>query len=199
MKDDNLTNWLATIVESSDDAILSKTLDGIILSWNKAAEKLYGYTASEMIGQSIIKIFPAELKNDLDVILKKISSGERIEHYETVRVRKDSARLNISVTISPIMDAAGKITGASAIARDITEKKLFESECEKKEQQLALTQQIAKLGYWEWDLLTGKLEWSDELYKIYSLEKSAKEITFEDYIKYIYPDDRLHVRKIIDI
>ncbi len=198
MKNENLNNLLAAIVESSDDAILSKTLDGIILSWNRAAEKLFGYTADEMIGQSIIKIFPSELKYEFDGILKKIRSGERIEQYETIRVRKDGRRINISLKISPIIDEEGKITGALAIARNVDGKKILGSEHEKKERQLALTQKIAKLGYWEWDLLFGRLEWSDELYKIYGLKKSAEEISLENYFEIIHPEDRSDVRKVID-
>ncbi len=198
MKNDNLNNRLAAIIESSDDAILSKTLDGIITSWNRSAERLFGYTTGEMIGQSIIKIFPPELKSELAEISNKIRTGERIEHYETIRVRKDGERINISVTVSPIIDEEGNITGVSSIARDITAKKLIESERVKKEQQLSLAQQIARLGYWEWDLLTDSLEWSDDLYKIYGKNKSVKEITFDDYIASIYPDDRTAVRKVID-
>ncbi len=198
MNSDNLNKMFAAIIESSEDAILSKTLEGIITSWNKAAERLYGYSSGEMIGQSIIKIFPPERKNELSEILKKLSSGERIERYETTRLRKDGKIVNVSLTISPIRDENGKVSGASAIARDITRQKLLEAERMLKEQQLTLAQQIANLGYWEWDLVSGKLEWSDELYKIYGRKKSEWEATFENYFECIYHEDRKDVRKIID-
>jgi PAS domain S-box-containing protein len=114
---------LAAIVESSDDAIISKDLRGIITSWNRGAEKIFGYTAEEMIGSSILKIIPPELQHDEDRILQTIAGGERIHHFETVRVAKDGRRLDVSLTISPVRDDAGKIIGAAKIARDISQQK----------------------------------------------------------------------------
>ena len=111
---------LAAIVESSDDAIISKDLNGIVTSWNRAAERLYGYDAGEMVGQPIRRIIPAELQTEEDGILAKIRAGERIDHFETQRLRKDGTRFEVSITVSPIMDEHGRIVGASKIARDIT-------------------------------------------------------------------------------
>ena len=124
---------LAAIVDSSDDAIISKDLTGIIKSWNAAATRLFGYTAAEAIGQSILILIPPELQHEEPVILRKMAAGERIEHFETKRRRKDGQLVDISLTISPILDASGRIVGVSKIARDITERKqaeaaLFESE-----------------------------------------------------------------------
>jgi PAS domain S-box-containing protein len=117
---------LAAIVESSEDAIISKTMAGIIQSWNQAAERLYGYTAAEVIGQPITLLIPPDLANDFPMIMARLARGERIEHYETHRVTKDGTRLDIALTISPIRDHTGQIIGASAIARDITERKRLE-------------------------------------------------------------------------
>ena len=111
---------LAAIIEFSDDAIVSKGLDGVVTSWNHGAEVLFGYTAEEMIGQPIIRIIPLELRYEEDDILGRLRRGERIDHYETVRVAKDGRRLNVSLSVSPIRDATGRIVGASKIARDIT-------------------------------------------------------------------------------
>ena len=113
---------LASIVESSDDAIISKTLDGIITTWNKAAERIYGYQAGEIIGQSVSLLIPRDRANEMTEILKKIRNGERLDHYETTRRTKDGATIVISLTVSPIHDSAGRIVGASSIARDITER-----------------------------------------------------------------------------
>ena len=113
---------LAAIVESSDDAIVSKTLDGIIRSWNAGAERLFGYSTQEAIGQPITLIIPPERQDEERAILARLCRGERVEHFETVRVSKHGRRLNISLTVSPIRDDAGLIIGASKIARDITEK-----------------------------------------------------------------------------
>jgi PAS domain S-box-containing protein len=114
---------LAAIVESSDDAIVSKTLGGVIWSWNAGAERLFGYTADEAVGQPITLIIPQERHGEEGAILERLCRGERVEHFETVRVAKNGRRLDISLTVSPIRDDAGNVIGASKIARDITERK----------------------------------------------------------------------------
>lgn len=116
-------NRLAAIVESSDDAIVSKGLDGIITSWNRAAERIFGYAASEAIGQHITLIIPPDRKMEEDQILARIARGERIDHFQTVRRRKDGTQFDVSVTISPVRDSFGRIIGASKVARDITAQK----------------------------------------------------------------------------
>lgn len=121
---------LAAIVESSDDAIIGKSLDGIVFSWNSGAERLYGYRREEMIGRSISVTVPVERREELRQILGRLAKGERVDHIETVRLRKDGRRLLVSLTISPIIDAAGTIIGASAIARDISRRKRAEAERE---------------------------------------------------------------------
>jgi len=118
---------LAAIVVSSDDAIVGKTLDGCVTSWNAGATRIFGYEPKEMIGQSIIKIIPPELRQEEDEILAKLKRGEHIAHYETVRLAKDGRRLNISLSVSPVFDKTGRIIGASKIARDVTEKKRVEA------------------------------------------------------------------------
>src|SRR3984885_9585328 len=130
---ERVTSLLAAIVDSSDDAIISKKLDGTITSWNKGAERLFGYTASEAIGQHISFIIPANRRDEETVIIERIKKGERIEHFDTVRVRKDQTPLDISLTISPVRDASGKIVGASKIARDITQRKRIERELRESE------------------------------------------------------------------
>jgi len=118
---------LSAIVESADDAIISKTLDGVVRSWNAGAEQLFGYSAREAIGQSIAIIIPPERLDEERLILSRLRRGERIEHYETVRLSKDGRRLDISLTISPLRDSKGRIIGASKIARDITARKQSEA------------------------------------------------------------------------
>src|SRR5580658_7686342 len=134
MQADKAIGLLAAIVDSSDDAIVSKTLEGIITSWNSGAERLFGYTAKEAVGQPFSMVIPLERRDEETRILARLSQGERIDHFDTVRVRKDGTKLEISLTISPVRDAAGKIIGASKIARDIGARKRVERELHESEQ-----------------------------------------------------------------
>jgi PAS domain S-box-containing protein len=133
---------LAALVDSTDDAIVSKDLNGIILTWNDAAARMFGYSAEEIIGKSVRLLIPEELQHEEDVILSKIGAGERISHFETLRVRKNGERFDVSITISPLIDREGKIIGASKIARDITERKRLEKQLIRSEK-LAATGRMA--------------------------------------------------------
>jgi PAS domain S-box-containing protein len=142
---------LAAIVDSSDDAIIGKSLDGIIQTWNSGAERLYGYSTDEAIGQNISILTPPELSNEISEILEKIKSGERIKNYETTRISKDGRRIYVSLTISPIIDRSGKIVGASTIARDITNRRQMEEELRRHSEHLEelvenRTEEIKKLN-----------------------------------------------------
>jgi PAS domain S-box-containing protein len=117
---------LASIVASADDAIISKNLDGAITSWNRAAERIFGYTEEEAIGRSIRLIVPPDLYEEEDNVLQHIRAGTGVDHYDTVRVRKDGTRVEVSLTVSPIVTVTGEIIGASKIARDITERRRLE-------------------------------------------------------------------------
>lgn len=145
---------LAAIVEGSDDAIVSKTLQGIVTSWNAGAARIFGYSAAEMIGQPILKIIPRELHSEEEQILARLRRGERIDHFDTVRVAKDGRRVNVSLTVSPLRDGTGRIVGASKIARDVTERKqreelqrlLFEELNHRVKNTLATIQSIANMS-----------------------------------------------------
>lgn len=133
---ENATLQLAAIVESSDDAIIGKTLDGVITSWNPGAENLYGYSANEVINKTIAILIPPYHPNEIPQFLESISNGERVKHYETKRMRKDGKQIDVSLTISPIKDLRGNIIGASTIAHDITERKRAEEELKASREQL---------------------------------------------------------------
>lgn len=122
------TSFLAFIVQSCDDAIIGKTLDGTVVSWNTGAEKLYGYAAGEMIGQSVTRLFPRYRPEELSEIMDVIIKGEKITCLETIRMRKDGSPVQVSITVSPVRDAEGRIIGASTVARDITRRKEEETE-----------------------------------------------------------------------
>lgn len=172
---------LAAIVESSDDAISGKDLDGTILSWNSGAERMYGYSAEEMIGKSISILESPDHPDEVKQILESIRRGEPVEHYETVRLRKDGQRINVSLTVSPIRDAAGSITGASTIARDITERKRIEEE---RDRFFNLSRDMLCIagfdGYFKqlnpaWERTLG---WTNE------------ELQSKPYLDFVHPDDR---------
>ena len=123
-----VTEYLAAIVESCDDAIVGKTIDGTIVSWNSGAERLYGYRSVEMVGRSVSALIPAYRPDELPGIMEKLKRGESVEDFETVRVRKNGTTVEVSVTLSPVRDAGGRIIGASSVARDITRRKQEENE-----------------------------------------------------------------------
>ena len=135
---------LAAVVESSDDAIITKDLYGIVQTWNPGAERIFGYTQQEAIGKPITMLFPADRLSEEARILERIRRGEHIEHYESVRRRKDGSLLNVSLTISPLADASGQIVGASKIARNITDRKLTEAALIKSEK-LAVAGRLAAM------------------------------------------------------
>lgn len=135
----NVRSELASIIESSDDAIISKSLDGIITSWNKGAERLYGYTSKEAVGQHISMIAPPDQPDEIPNIMERLRRGERIDHYETVRVTKAGRLVNISLTVSPVLARDGKLIGASAVGRDITDARRAEAA-------LRLTERLASVG-----------------------------------------------------
>src|SRR5208283_2541253 len=132
-------NRLALIVDSSQDAIIGKNLDGIVTHWNKGAERIYGYTAQEMIGRSISTLAPKDRADEILHILQKIRAGEHVEYFESVRVTRDGRNLQVSIAVSPIHDADGKVVGASTIARNITAQK-------KTEDQLRHSQKMEAVG-----------------------------------------------------
>jgi PAS domain S-box-containing protein len=130
------SDLLAAIVDSSDDAIISKTLDGVITSWNKSAERLFGYTVGEAVGKHITFIIPPDRRQEETTIIERLKRGERVDHFETIRVARDGRKLELSLTISPVRDASGNVVGASKVARDITERKRAEERLRESEERL---------------------------------------------------------------
>jgi two-component system sensor kinase FixL len=138
--------FLAAIVDSSNDAIISKTLDGKVTTWNRAAEELFGYTAAEMIGTPVIRLFPEDRLDEEAEILERIRAGHALEHYETVRIRKDGTPVDVSVTVSPVRDLNGNVIGASKTVRDITEKKQAEARLQALSAELNHVARVSEMG-----------------------------------------------------
>jgi len=188
----------AAIVESSEDAIASGTLDGIIVSWNTGAQKMYGYTEAEAVGKPISMLVPPELPDEENKILETLKSGDRLEHFETVRVTKTGRRINVSLTISPIKDSTGRTVGISGIARDITERKLAEEALRASEERLRLAQQAARIGTFDWNIRTGVNTWTPELEAMYGLPPGGFGGTQTVFENLVHPDDRAGVIKLVD-
>jgi PAS domain S-box-containing protein len=165
---------LAAIVESSGDAIISKDLNGVVLNWNAAAERLFGYRAKEACGCSITMLIPPELLDEESHILRTLSSGERIEHYETVRLAKDGRRISVSMTVSPIRDAEGRIIGISKVARDITERKRGEEQLKELTKRLSYHIDNSPLAVIEWGPDMRLTRWSGAAKRIFGW--SAQEV-----------------------
>lgn len=147
MRADNALMTLAAIVESSEDAIISKTLDGIIMTWNASAERLFGYKPEEIIGHSVLRLIPRELHYEEPQIIARLKSGQRIQHFETRRMRKNGEIFDISLTVSPIKDATGRVIGASKIVRDISDRKAAEAALIEKEKLVATGRLAATLAH----------------------------------------------------
>ncbi|HEX2225455.1 MAG TPA: PAS domain S-box protein [Thermoanaerobaculia bacterium] len=179
---------LAAIVESSQDAIVSKTLQGVIQTWNTGAERIFGYKAEEVVGRSITVIIPPERLDEEEVILGQISRGEAVSHYETIRVAKDGRRLHISLTVSPVRDGEGRIIGASKIARDVTQRNEAEQALRASELRFRTLAAHAPVGIFMTDR-KGDILFVNECWcEIVGL--SAEEARGQGWIRAIHPDDR---------
>jgi PAS domain S-box-containing protein len=192
-----VTARLASIVESSGDAIISKNLDGIVTTWNKGAERIFGYTEAEMTGQPIAKLAPPDRVGEITKILERIRCGERVETLETVRLTKGGRLVDISLTVSPIYDAGGRIVGASKIARDITEHKTADRALRNSEARLGMALDVGAMGVWEWDIPERKMTWSPQLEAIHGLQPGSFAGTLEDVDSDMHPGDRGRVRQEI--
>jgi len=171
---------MAAIVQSSDDAIISKTLDGIVTSWNAAAEELFGYSAEEMLGRGIILLIPPDRLDEEADILSHIRRGEGMRHLDTTRRRKDGTLIDVAITTSAIKDAAGNIIGASKIARDITERKRAEAALRDSEQRTRLATEATAVGIWEWNLETNQVRWDTQMFRMYGIQPTQDGIVGYD-------------------
>jgi len=192
-KAEEARSYLASIVESSNDAIIGKSLDGIIVSWNAGAERVYGHSAAEIVGHSISVLVPPDRLDEVPQIIEKVKRGERVDHFETVRMKKDGELVDVSLTISPIRDAAGRIIGASTIARDITARKRTEEALRESEAELAAAQRIAHVGSWHWNVQTNIARWSDETIRIFGLTPGQREYQRKSFLEMVHPADRMRV------
>lgn len=185
------TQLIQAILDSVDDAVIGKTLDGIVTSWNAAAEAMFGYKAEEMLGKSILRLFPADRFDEEKFILEKLQFGEKIDHLETIRIHKSGRQIHVTVTTSPIRDAAGTIIGACKIVKNITPLII-------ERQRLELALLATNSGLWDWDLINGTVHWSDLYLKITGSENQQDVHNFNHFKRTIHPNDLEQTLKKID-
>ena len=177
----------AGVVESSTDAIFNKTLDGTILTWNRAAQELYGYQPDEIIGKNVAVLAPPERSMEIGGILERLRRGEKIAHFDTERITKDGRRLQVSLSISPVHDESGNVVEAATIARDITERKRAEAALQLSEERFRAAHALANVSAFDWNFETGDVVWFTKLPALRDLAPDEK---FESWMKLTHPDDK---------
>jgi two-component system, cell cycle sensor histidine kinase and response regulator CckA len=192
------TARLAAIVASSADAIVGKTPEGLVTSWNAAAERIFGYTAAEMVGRSIFRLIPEELHEAERLLLEQIALGQPVQVAETERITKDGRRRTISVSVSPIRDEQDRVVGASSIKRDITEYKQAEETLRQSQERLRLALRGARMGTWHWHIETGALTWDEGLDALYGLPPGEKITSYQQFLERVHPSDRAFVQESMD-
>ena len=188
---------LAAIVQSSDDAIITKDLNGIITSWNTSAERIFGYTEEEVLGKSITILIPPELQAEEKDILNRLRSGQRIDHFETIRIAKGGERVLVSLTVSPVKDSSGRIVAASKIARDVTRTRQVEQALRESEQRIRFCLEAAHVGTWHWDMESGNVRWSENMERIHGQFPGSFSGSFDAFLESISSEDRERVRQAI--
>jgi PAS domain S-box-containing protein len=190
---------LAAMIESSNDAIMSLT-EGRVSFWNPAAEKLFGYSSEEILGKSVNILVPSHLRGEVERNVESILRGEQIQDFETERVRKDGSIVLVSLTLSPLKDANGKVVGPFAIIRDITERKRVQEELRRSLEYLELAQAGAEAGLWDWDIGSNKVTWSKQHYRLYGLSPATIP-SYDNWLASVYEEDRqradLRVREAV--
>ena len=189
---------LAAIVESSNDAIIGKTLDGTITNWNHAAQGMFGYSAQEAIGQPIGMLIPADRDAEETRVQLKLAQGEVVPVFETERLAKDGSLVAVSVTISPIRDSQGLVVGVSKIARDVSHLRRAEAALRDSQDRLRFALESAEIGDWDFDLATGKVQRSLRHERCFGHEQLLPEWTFDTFINHVHPQDRAEVQRAFE-
>ncbi len=188
---------LSAIVESSSDAILGNSVDGTITCWNAGATRLFGFSAEEMIGQSIARIIPPRRIDEEAAIAARITAGERIDHYETSRVAKDGHEIDVSLTLSPVKDAEGNVVGVSTILRDIGDRKRAERALRESEERLRFALSGAHAAAWQWNILTNEQIWSPESYVLHGRDPALGQPEYGGWLTCLHPDDRAPTERAV--
>ena len=189
---------LAAIVESSQDAIMSRTLTGTILTWNPAAERLFGYAAAEIVGRNIVSLCPPEIMSEVLRRQQQVLDGELVSDFESVRIARDGRRIQVSVSPAPIRDSSGAVCGISTILRDITGRKLAEQELWQTQQHLQMAVHGGNVGLWDWDVRAGTVYFSPEWKQQLGYEDHEVPNRFEEWERRVHPEDLPHVKAEVE-
>lgn len=181
---------LASIVTCSNDAMISQDLNGIVTSWNVGAEVIFGYSPDEMVGRSMARLIPADRLREAAQIMIQLKRGESVNHFETVRMAKDGRSLHVSVTLSPIRLASGKVVGFSKVARDITDFKRAHAALSESEERLRLSQEAAQIGAFDYDMVSGVITWTPRMEALHGLPSGTFAKTHSAWERCLHPDDR---------
>jgi PAS domain S-box-containing protein len=182
---------LQAVIESAPLGIMEVDLDTHVVRWNSAAEGIFGWTREEMLGRTDMPMVQESRKDEGERLRAKLRAGQAFSGYETIRQRKDGSLIDVSIAAAPVRDASGEVVGYMVVYSDVTERKLQET-------RLAEAQQLAHIGSWEWEVVSNRVTWSDELYRLWGLEPGSKEMFYEDFLASIHPDDREMVKETVD-
>ena len=174
---------LAAILETSDDAIFTQDADWRVTSWNPTAERYFGHAESEIVGRPCVELFADHLRDEIEAVVERVMTGDRVDHFETEILRWDGMPVPISLTLCPIYDGVDDPVAALMIARDITEQRLAQASLAEIEARVRDSEELANVGSWLWDLRTGAVQWSDEFHRIHGLDPLEFEGTLEAHLE----------------
>jgi PAS domain S-box-containing protein len=189
---------LRAFVETSSDAMFALDLSEHILSWNRSAERIFGYGSSEVLGRQVTVLLPDHLRDRLATVIDAARSGDRVDHVEIEMRRKDGMPIPVSLSVSPVFGPRGEVDGVSSVARDITEQQLAQANLAEMERRLSEAEAAAHTGRWLWDVATGAVQWSDELHRIMGIEPMEFEGTIDAHLAPVHAEDREAVRAAIE-
>lgn len=192
------TATLRAFVETSSDAVFGLDLTEHVTSWNRSAERIFGYDASEILDRQVVMLFPAHLRDRLALVIDSVASGDRVDHVEIEMQRKDGMPIPVSLSVSPVFGPDAEVVGMASVARDITEQQLAQANLAEMEFRLGEAEAFAHTGRWLWDVATGAVQWSDELHRILGIEPMDFEGTLEAHLARVHVDDRDWVRAALD-
>jgi PAS domain S-box-containing protein len=185
---------LESFVEASSDALFSTDANGLVVTWSRGAERVFGFLAPEILDRPADALFPDHLRPELKVLFDAVAGGDAVERVETEIRRKGGMPIPIALTISPLLDAAGRVVGSVVVAQDITEKRLTQATLAEVEARLREGEALAHVGRWLWDVGTGAVQWSEELHRIHDVDPLDFAGTIDSFMACIHPDDRDRIR-----